>query len=355
LRKSFGITIPKLETQRALALVRRLKLVDNTLELARTDSTVLIPLVAEPTPDNVNEIKQLFRDAQIGQHYFQEIKAKVQNLSEFMRTQIPEELLPSVPSSFDIIGDIAIVDLPPRLIAFSSAVGEGVMKIDPHVRLVLRKSGQVSGTFRTRKFEAIAGTGSTETVHKEFGCVFHLDVVKVYFNPRLSHERMRVAELVKQSERILDMFAGVGPYSILIAKTRPESKVFAVDISPDAFKYLRHNIFLNRIADRVVCRLGDAAQLATTELRGTADRVIMNLPSESNQFLTAAVQALKREGGTIHYYTFAPRDIDLEEIKRDVQSAIHANGRTVGSFTFSDILKEVAPSRVQVALDVLVS
>jgi tRNA (guanine37-N1)-methyltransferase len=355
LRKSFGITIPKLETQRALALVRKLKLVDNTLELARTDGAVLIPLIAEPTADNVNKIKQLFTDVQIGQHYFQEIEAKLQSLSEFMRTQIPGELLSSVPSSFDVIGDIAIVEIPQQLIAFLSVIGEGVMKIDPHVRLVLRKLGQVSGTFRTRKFEAIAGTGSTETVHKEFGCVFHLDVAKVYFNPRLSHERMRVAKRVEQSERILDMFAGVGPYSILIAKTRPESKVFAVDISPDAFKYLRHNILLNQIADRVACTLGDAGQLATADLRGTADRVIMNLPSESSHFLAAAVQALKREGGTIHYYTFASRDVSLEKIKGDVQSTIHAQGRTVRSFTFSDIIKEVAPSRVQIALDVLVS
>lgn len=355
MRKSFGIRIPKHETQRVLALVRKLKLIDNTLELTRANDAVLIPLVAEPSADRVNEIKQQFADMQISEHYFEEIEARPRNLGETVRADVPENLLPNIPSSFDIIGDIAIVELPDQLAAFSSAIGEGVMKINPHVRLVLRKLGEVSGTFRTRKFEAIAGNGSTETIHKEFGCAFHLDVAKVYFNARLSHERMRVAKQVKQNERVLDMFAGVGPYSILIAKTQRTSKVYAVDLNPEAFKYLKQNILLNRMADRVVCALGDAAQLATTDLRGTADQVIMNLPSDSSHFLPAAVQALKREGGTIHYYIFASRDSNLEQIKEEVQSTIHAQGRIVRSFTFSEIIKEVAPSRVQVALDVLVS
>jgi tRNA (guanine37-N1)-methyltransferase len=355
LRKSFGIGIPKQETQRALTLMRKLKLVDNTLELTRTNDAVLIPLVAEPSRDHVNEIKQQFADVQISQHYFEEIGAKLRNLVETVRSDVPQNLLPSVPSSFDIIGDIAIVELPDQLTAFSSAIGVGIMKINPHVRLVLRKLGEVSGTFRTRKFEEIAGTGSTETIHKEFDCTFHLNVAGVYFNPRLSHERMRVAKQVKQNERVLDMFAGVGPYSILIAKTQRTAKVYAVDLNPEAFKYLRHNTLLNRVADRVFCALGDAAQLATTDLRETANRVIMNLPSDSTRFLAAAVAALKRDGGIIHYYAFASRDSNLEQIKEEVQSAIHAQGRTVRSFTFSEIIKEVAPSRVQVALDVLVS
>ena len=104
-------------------------------------------------------------------------------------------------------------------------IGEGIMEINPHLRLVLRKSGQVSGTFRTREYEAIAGEGDSETVHEEFSCLFRLDVTKVYFNPRLSHERMRVARQIKEGERVLDMFAGVGPYSILIAKTQRDSQI----------------------------------------------------------------------------------------------------------------------------------
>ena len=175
-----------------------------------------------------------------------------------------------------------------------------------------------------------------------------------YFNPRLSHERMRVAREVEEGEQVLDMFAGVGPYSILIAKTQRTSKVYSVDINPEAFTYLEDNILLNQVADRVVPLLGDSGKLAVGDLRGTANRVIMNLPSESTKFLDAAVQALGEDGGVIHYYAFAPRSDNMDEIKRSISSRIERQGKTVDSFTFSNIIKEVAPNRVQIAIDVAI-
>ena len=354
MRQAFGVTIPNRETQRALGLLRRLKLIDSTLKFGRTGDTVLIPLVREPHDENRDKIREQFTNVQISQYFFEEAKTKPRNLMESLRGKIPDRLLSDLPHSFDIIGEIAVVELSQELTEFSSAIGEGVLKINPHLRLVLRKSSEVSGTFRTRKFETIAGAGNTETDHKEFSCVLQLDVAKVYFNPRLSHERMRVARQVTEGEHVLDMFAGVGPYSILIAKTQQDSKVYSVDINPEAFMYLERNILLNRVADRVVPLLGDAGKLAARDLRGMADRVIMNLPSESNRFLEAAVKALKEEWGVIHYYTFASRSDSVDEIKKAVDSAIESQGRMIHSFTFSDIIKEVAPNRVQVALDVVV-
>ena len=150
------------------------------------------------------------------------------------------------------------------------------------------------------------------------------------------------------------MFAGVGPYSILIARTQRDSQIYSADINPEAFRYLKHNILLNRVADQVVPLLGDAGQLVETNLRGKANRVIMNLPSESNKFLSAAVQALKEEGGIIHYYTFASRSDDLDQIRKLVRSAIEHYGCKVDSFAFSDIIKEVAPNRVQIGMDIVI-
>jgi tRNA (guanine37-N1)-methyltransferase len=354
LRKTFGVIVPKAEVQRAIGILRKLKLIDNTLELARTSDTVLVPLAREPSVEKIHEIKKQCANAQITQAFFEEIVTRPRNLVESVRGKLPERLLRSLPHSFDTIGDIAIIELPQELTEFSSTIGEGVMEINPHLRLVLRKSGEVSGTYRTRKFEAIAGVGSTETVHKEFSCLLHLDVAKVYFNPRLSHERMRIARQVKEGEHVLDMFAGVGPYSILIAKTQRTSRVYSLDINPEAFRYLEHNILLNRVADRVVPMLGDAGQLVATKLRGTANRVIMNLPSDSSRFLYTALQALKEEGGVVHYYTFASRSDSVDEIREEVQSVIERQSRTVRTFGFSSIIKEVAPNRVQVAIDAMV-
>jgi tRNA (guanine37-N1)-methyltransferase len=354
LRKAAGVAIPQREVQRTIRILRKMKVVDNTLRLARTGDNVLIPILRKLSAENILEIKELCAIAEITEASFEEIETRPRSLLEALRGKIPESFLPSLPHSFDIIGDIAIIELRPELTEFSSTIGGGIMEVDPHLRLVLKKSGEVSGTFRTRKLEVIAGAGSTETVHREFSCLFRLDVAKAYFNPRLSHERMRVARQVKEGEHVLDMFAGVGPYSILIAKTQHASKVYSVDINPEAFRYLKHNILLNRVADRVVPLLGDAHQLALGDLSGRANRVIMNLPSESTKFLDAAVQALGEDGGVIHYYAFASRSENLDEIGKAVRSAIDRQGRTFLSFPFSDTIKDVAPNRVQVAVDALV-
>jgi tRNA (guanine37-N1)-methyltransferase len=329
-------------------------LTDDTLKLGRTSEIVFIPLVREPSAEDTRNVKAQYATAQFTQALFEERVMRPRNLTDSLRGKVPEELLSSLPRSYDIIGEIGIIELFEELAPFSSIIGDGIMEINPHLRLVLRKSGQVSGTFRTREYETIAGKGNTETIHEEFSCLFRLDVTKVYFNPRLSNERMRVARQIKGGERVLDMFAGVGPYSILIAKTQHDSQIYSVDINPDAFRYLKHNILLNRVADQVVPLLGDAGQLIETNLRRTANRVIMNLPSESNKFLYAAVQALKEEGGTIHYYTFASRSDDLDQIRESVRSAIERSGSTVDSFEFAETIKEVAPNRVQIGMDIVV-
>jgi tRNA (guanine37-N1)-methyltransferase len=354
LRNTCAIVVPLKEVQKAIKVMRKLMLVDNTLELARVDQAVLIPLIVEPSDKIVHEIRIILADAKITQASFEERQRRPRNLADCLRGKIPENLLSNLPRSFDVVGDIAIIELPPDLTEFSLLIGDGVMRMDPHVRLVLRKSGEVAGTFRTRKLELMAGTGGTETVHKEFSCLFQLDVAKAYFNPRLSHERIRIATQVKEGEHVFDMFAGVGPYSILIAKTEATSKVYSVDINPDAFRYLKQNTLLNRVADRVIPILGDAGQLAAGGLRGTANRVIMNLPSMSDRFLGAAVQALVEDGGVIHYYKFASRSENIQDIRRGVKSIVESQGRFVNSFQFSDIIKEVAPNRVQVAIDIVV-
>jgi tRNA (guanine37-N1)-methyltransferase len=354
LKETSGLIISKGDAERALRTLRNLKLISSGYKLAQTSTTVIVPLNHEPSSEEIRKIKEQCTNVRITKGSFEEIRKRPRNLSESLHGKIPNRFLANLPHSFDVIGEIAIIEIPQELIQFSQIIGEGVMEMDPHIRLVLRKSGEIAGTFRTRKLEAIAGTGNTETTHREFSCLYQLDVAKSYFNPRLSYERLRVARQVKENECVLDMFAGVGPYSILIAKTHKGCKVCSIDINPDAFRYLNYNVMLNRVADRVITLFGDARQLVEKGLRGTANRVIMNLPSDSSRFLEVALQALKVQGGVIHYYAFASRKDSLMKISRDVGSIIERHGRVVCSFPFSDIIKEVAPNRVQVAIDVLV-
>lgn len=354
MKKALGLAIPTQQAEETLRALRKRQLVNMQLEFSRTEKQVIIPILHEPSVEDIQAIKEHCATFNTQQALFRERKHARPSLLESVRGKIPERYLSHLPRSFDIVGEVATVELPSELDEFSSIVGRGIMEANPHVRLVIRKSGDVSGKYRTRQFETIAGSGGTETWHREYSCVLHLDIAKVYFNPRLSHERMRVAQQVRAHETVLDMFAGVGPYSILIAKNQPTSRVYSIDINPDAFRYLKENILANGVADRVIPILGDAREATARQLKGVASRVIMNLPSEARNFLEAAARALTPESGTLHYYAFASRTDDLDTIKKSIRATIGSTGRIVHSFSFCRIIKEIAPSRVQVAIDVQV-
>jgi tRNA (guanine37-N1)-methyltransferase len=252
------------------------------------------------------------------------------------------------------VGDIAILELSPKLEPYSLEVGEGILQVNPHVRLVLKKASEVTGTFRTRALQVLAGSGGTATIHREFGCDYHVDVSSVYFNPRLAHERRRVAAQAKAGDVVVDMFAGVGPYSILIARLQPHSMVYALDVNSSAIKYLKENILANGVMERVVPLLGDARVLSRSVLHGTADRVVMNLPSEAEHYLDAASHILKPAGGYIHFYQFAPRGVNLNTVKEDFGKSVLSEDRKVQAFYYCGVVREISSSRVQIAIDALV-
>jgi tRNA (guanine37-N1)-methyltransferase len=323
-------------------------------QLQKVAGTIGIALRAPPSAKDESVLRMELGSFEIRESPFQPIVSRPRNLQDAARDLLPSHMLPQLPKSFDIIGDIAIINLPPELETYSNELGKCVLQVNPHIRLVLKKSGDVTGKFRTREFQVLAGSGGMETVHHEFGCRYHLDVPSVYFNPRLAHERRRVAEQVREGETVVDMFAGVGPYSILIAKLQPRSRLCAADINPSAVKYLRENVIANQVADRVTPCLGDARELSRGQLKKVADRVIMNLPSEAVNYLDAAVQVLKGSGGIVHFYQFLQRDGDLNSVKEQLGKSVAAQGRAVHSVGYCKVIREIAPNKVQVALDALI-
>ena len=328
-----------------------LRLREGGRKIRRTDNIVGIPLIAKPSAQTEEALKQHLGNYEIREAVFELLPSRPRNLHDVLSWRIPSDLLQEVSRSFDAIGQIAIIEIPPALRAYSTEIGEAVLELHPHLRLVVRKSGDVEGRFRIRVFQVVAGSGTTETVHHEFGCAYNLDVRTVYFNPRLSNERRRVAETVKPREVLVDMFAGVGPYSILIAKLQPTCRVYSVDINPSAVQYLEQNVLANKVADRVLPLLGDARQLSRKDLQGVADRVIMNLPAAAGNYLDAALQTLKPAGGVVNFYQFAQRGVDLDTVQSQFLRAVETRRGRVGGFTFCKVIREVAPGRVQVALD----
>jgi tRNA (guanine37-N1)-methyltransferase len=256
-----------------------------------------------------------------------------------------------LPQALDMIGDIAIIDIPPELKSSENIIGEAILQTHGNIKTVLAKAGAISGTYRVREYDFSAGEQKTQTIHKEFGCRYHVDVAKAYFSPRLSHEHERVGLLVQEGETVVDLFAGVGPFSILIAKKNPTVKVYAVDLNPEAVDLLKVNVRVNRVENRVLPVLGDARQITSSKLKGVADRVIMNLPETAIEFVDAACQAIKPDGGIIHFYAFVRSPDSIENLKLRFTQALESTGRKVEAFLYAKSIRETAPFESQIALD----
>ncbi|RUM34221.1 MAG: class I SAM-dependent methyltransferase family protein [Archaeoglobus sp.] len=234
-------------------------------------------------------------------------------LKDRLGSRISEKELLMVRRSFEIIGDIVVVDIPDEIYHLKDEIVRAILTKHKHVKTVLRKIGEVRGDYRLAEYEIIYGR-ETETVCKEHGCKFLLDPTKVYYSVRLSGERERIFRLVNPGERILVMFAGVGPFAITIAKNARPKEVVGVELNPEAVKYFRKNVKLNRVENIVRVYEGDVRKIVP-ELEGSFDRILMPSPNNAQDFVDVAVTKAKK-GSIIHYYTFAGVEEEKELQKR---------------------------------------
>lgn len=261
---------------------------------------------------------------------------KAGNLKDYLRNKARKEDLDYLRRGFEIIGDIMIIDLPDHLLYLKHDIIQWVMMKHRHVKTILRKTGEVSGEFRIADYEILYGS-ETETIAREHGCRFKIDVRKAYYTSRLSGERERIARKVKFGERVLVMFAGVGPYPIVIARLSKPSEVIGVEINPEAVRYFEENIRLNKVGDVVRAIPGDV-RAEVPGLEGKFDRIVMPAPYNADEFLSLALIKIK-EGGNIHFYTFAgeeevqeKREWIIKEIEKRGFSCEVENFRECGNF-----------------------
>jgi tRNA (guanine37-N1)-methyltransferase len=179
----------------------------------------------------------------------------------------------------------------------------------PSIHTVVYAAGEVSGEYRTREYEILAGKSTTRTEVIEYGHRFSVDLSSAYFSARLSSERQRILERMGKNEMVLDMFAGVGPFAISLA-TRA-AFIVASDINPDAVRWMLVNLAKNRIKN-VLPVLADAHHLPAT-IPWRFDRIIMNLPLSGTAFLSDAFR-LCRPGGIIHFYTLVSTEGEHNDV-----------------------------------------
>lgn len=244
----------------------------------------------------------------------------------------------------DIIGNLAILKFPLDMgVSEKKKLAARFLKEHKRVETVLEKSGRIKGRLRKAKTKFLAGKNTRETEYIENGCKFRFDVDEAYFSPRLAEQRKRVAvEIVKKAKRgarILVMFAGVAPWSIVIAKRAREArksvKVFSNEINRKANKYARENVKLNGVDSYVEIVGGDAKKLPE-KLKDKFDFIMMARPQLKETFLKTVLK-LSKKGTRIYYHGFGSKRDVLAEIKEDV-------GRQIGKVKISKA-GEIGPRR----------
>mgnify|MGYP006277728685 FL=1 len=280
-------------TRRALA---DRDLVDQSFQITAREGSLYIPVTDATAAEDVYDVVE-----------FDAPPRETQTM--------PEDVLGFEPT-YERLGDVVILDEddPER----ARRIADAIAASDLRARTVVNRASKVKGELRVRDWDVLvdaaaeddspsdrsAHSTATETVHREYGCEFLLDIAEVYFSPRLATERHRVVEQVHEGERVFDMFAGVGPFVVPMAKRGAEA--VGCDLNPVAVDYLRENARRNGVAERVTAIQGDVREVAD-DYEGWAERLVMNLPHSADGFLDTAVR-LAGDECVLHYYDIQHED-----------------------------------------------
>ena len=293
----------------------RIKIIEENLlckryKVSSDDDYVYLPLI-EDCDEGIVENFSKDIPFEIVEYDFIKADYRPVNFMDYLEDKISKKEAENIVKSFDIIGDIVILEIPEELDDKKTLIGDAVLKFTKR-RSVYCKKSNIKGVTRTRDLEFLAGVDDLETIHKEYGIRFKLNPSTVYFSPRLATERSRIVDQVNDNEVIIDFFAGIGSFPISIAHVK-KVKVYSVDINPEAYHYVNENIKLNRLVGEVIPIRGDIRGVIS-ELP-LADRILMNLPGTAKDFLDIAVNHLKA-GGVLNYYEFSS---DYESVLKRVE------------------------------------
>ena len=333
--RAWAIVVPRGRAEEIRRTLQSQGLLLKHLRIGHEDGTILLPVRKRV------EIGFPAKEAE-----FDEGFVAVRSYKDVI--EVPPAMRRSLPSSFDVVGDIAVIKIPEELREHRRAIGEAIRRWNPRIGVVLEDRG-VKGERRIREIDVIAGERRTTTTHTEHGLRYRVDLSQAYFSPRLASERKRIADLIEEGETVADPFAGVGPYSILISKFRRPRDVHASDANPTAVELLRENVATNR-ADRVTVHEGDAR--AVLRQVAPVDRIILDLPHSAMEFLADAFQALGTHG-TVHLYGILEAAEEGEK-REKIESAARAAGVRVKNLSLRHV-RAYSPAKYHTAFDVTVA
>jgi len=265
-------------------------------------------------------------------------------------TFLPSELLSLLPNKWEKIGSVVTMKLPKELYGYKVMVGKVYAEV-LEVTSVLNDLGGISGVYREPVVEVMYGSPQTETIHVENGIRFMIDPQRIMFSSGNMGERRRMASVASPDDIVVDLFAGIGYFSLPIAVYSKPKKVFACEINPIAYEYLCRNVVLNRVGHLVEPCFGDNRLVAP---KGCASRVILGYLHDPWEFLPVALQCLKNMVGVLHYHELVPvKDIPRQPLSH-IECVATEYDRQVELITVEKI-KSYAPRIHHVVLDVRIT
>ncbi len=348
---SIGICVHIHNTEKMRQWLIFHNVIDTTLKFSRTETHITIPV-------NISYDKLMTLLSSFSYNFSYkidtcnfEIKKRAPNsLEEVLLEHLDSSLHAFIPKSFDTIGDIVVIDIPDELLSHQKLIGQSILELFPSIKTVYRKASPVTGQLRIRELEFLAGKKKCQTIHKEYDVRIFVDVCKTYFSPRLSYEHHRISNLVGSNEKIVDLFTGVGSFPLHIAAEH-YSTIYAIDINRHAIKCLNRSLQLNKLKGHINPILGDCRSVVQKIPK--ADRVLMNLPGHSDNFVDVACSLFKKHS-VLHFYQFVPAENPKKHLLDILEPKMAENGWKIKKLLNFQKIRTSAPYEIHACVDVCV-
>jgi tRNA (guanine37-N1)-methyltransferase len=332
--KGRAVRVPRALGESTRRVLREQNLLRGDFEVGHDGEALLFPILdGAEVPPGLGEVveAELVPTTVRGPHDYREL----------LEWSAPD--LELLPRSFDVVGDIVLVRLPPELEPRGPEIGAALLRFVPAARLVGQDRG-VHGPERRRRVERLAGSGPWTTRHKENGVELEVDLEGAYFSPRLAREHARVAAEVRAGDRVYDLCCGIGPFAVTIARDGRASRIVAVDSNPVAIERLRAT--LGRVPfGRSVEAVEESVERFLVD-RTPFERVVFNLPHEGIKYLPSVANVVGR-AGRLFYYEVVERDT---RNRRDAELLERLGGAPPWRLMESHVVHPYSPTADLVAL-----
>ncbi len=269
------------------------------------------------------------------------------NIKEYLKDTLSERELTMLVRSYDVVGDLAIIIIPPELVNRESVIAGAVLALNRNVKVVLKRDGTYSGEYRQIPLTVIGGEDRKETICIENEIRLNLNPEEVYYSVRSSSERKRIANCVQPGESVLVMFSGIGPYPLVISKHSLADVVVGIEKNPHAHSYATKSLKLNKKIKNVKLYEGDVKDVLGKQSE-VFDRVVMPLPKSAHEFLADALGVLSSPG-VLHYYGMYEKQ-NFEQAVEEVRESCKLEGRVLKDYSIT-IAGHCGPGTYRICVD----